>query len=203
MACAAGRPGRAVGLLASARGVGRVSLASEEAVPMTIVMGLDQHRAQITAEWVDTETGEITRSRITPAHRQGVRQFCEKFRGQELEVALEATTGWRFVADELAQGRRGGASRRAGRDRRSPWEQEARQERSCRRAPCPGADDDRAAAGVLDPAGASAARTSWSSCRLECLLAEFVLWFGCVTRCRISASHPRSSRSRRRSNRGA
>ena len=26
---------------------------------MTIVMGLDQHRAQITTEWVDTETGEI------------------------------------------------------------------------------------------------------------------------------------------------
>ena len=70
---------------------------------MTIVMGLDQHRAQITAEWLDTETGEITRSRISPAHRQGVRRFCERFRGQELEVALEATTGWRFVADELAQ----------------------------------------------------------------------------------------------------
>ena len=29
---------------------------------MTIVMGLDQHRAQITAEWLDTETGEIARS---------------------------------------------------------------------------------------------------------------------------------------------
>ena len=70
---------------------------------MTIVMGLDQHRAQITAEWLDTETGEITRSRISPAHRQGVRRFCERFRGQELEVALEATTGWRFVADELAR----------------------------------------------------------------------------------------------------
>ncbi len=70
---------------------------------MTIVMGLDQHRAQITAEWLDTETGEITRSWITPPHRQGVRQVCEKFRGQKLEVALEATTGWRFVADELAQ----------------------------------------------------------------------------------------------------
>jgi transposase len=69
---------------------------------MTIVMGLDQHRAQITAEWLDTETGEITRKRISPAHRAGVRQFCEPFRGQELEVGLEATTGWRFVADELA-----------------------------------------------------------------------------------------------------
>ena len=68
---------------------------------MTIVMGLDQHRAQITAEWLDTETGEVVRSRITPAHRTGVRRFCEQFRGQEAEVALEATTGWRFVADEL------------------------------------------------------------------------------------------------------
>jgi transposase len=70
---------------------------------MTIVMGLDQHRAQITAEWMDTETGEVMRSRVAPAHRAGVRRFCEPFRGQELEVALEATTGWRFVADELAQ----------------------------------------------------------------------------------------------------
>src|SRR5450432_268760 len=68
---------------------------------MTIVMGLDQHRAQITAEWMNTETGEVTRSRISPAHRAGVRQFCERFHGQELEVALEATTGWRFVADEF------------------------------------------------------------------------------------------------------
>ena len=68
---------------------------------MTIVMGLDQHRAQITAEWLDTETGAVGRSRITPAHRAGVRRFCEQFHGQELEVGLEATTGWRFVADEL------------------------------------------------------------------------------------------------------
>jgi transposase len=68
---------------------------------MTIVMGLDQHRAQITAEWIDTETGELTPSRIAPAHRAGVRRFCERFRGQQLEVGLEATTGWRFVADEL------------------------------------------------------------------------------------------------------
>ena len=68
---------------------------------MAIVMGLDQHRAQITAEWIDTETGEVSRSRISPAHRAGVRGFAERFRGQELEVALEATTGWRFVAEEL------------------------------------------------------------------------------------------------------
>jgi len=64
-------------------------------------MGLDQHRAQITAEWMDTSTGEISRGRVRPADRAGVRRFVERFRGQELEVALEATTGWRFVVEEL------------------------------------------------------------------------------------------------------
>ena len=68
---------------------------------MAIVMGLDQHRAQITADWLDTETGEVSRRRTSPAHRAGVRRFCEQFRGRELEVALEATTGWRFVAEEF------------------------------------------------------------------------------------------------------
>jgi hypothetical protein len=68
---------------------------------MTIVLRLDQHRAQITAEWVDTVTGEVSRSRIAPAHRESVRRFLARFEGLELEVALEATTGWRFVVEEL------------------------------------------------------------------------------------------------------
>jgi transposase len=68
---------------------------------VTIVMGLDQHRAQITAEWLDTATGEISRKRIAPADRAGVRAFAARFGGQELEVALEATTGWRFVVEEF------------------------------------------------------------------------------------------------------
>jgi transposase len=68
---------------------------------MSIVMGLDQHRAQITTEWVDTSTGELSRARVRPAHRESVRHFLRRFAGQELEVALEATTGWRFVVQEL------------------------------------------------------------------------------------------------------
>ena len=43
-----------------------------EEAPMTIVMGLDQHRAQITTEWIDTVTGELGRARVTPAHRDDV-----------------------------------------------------------------------------------------------------------------------------------
>jgi len=69
--------------------------------PRAIVMGLDQHRAQITADWIDTATGEIDRARIAPADRAGVRRFLGRFAGQPLEAALEATTGWRFVAEEL------------------------------------------------------------------------------------------------------
>src|SRR3954447_351804 len=66
-----------------------------------IVMGLDQHRGQITAEWIETETGEVSRARVAPAHREPVARFFGRFRGLQLEVALEATTGWRFVVEEL------------------------------------------------------------------------------------------------------
>src|SRR4051794_6036412 len=64
-------------------------------------MGLDQHRAQIMADWLDTDSGEVSRARVAPADRGGVRRFLERFAGRELEVALEATTGWRFVVEEL------------------------------------------------------------------------------------------------------
>ncbi len=70
--------------------------------PGAIVMGLDQHRAQITAEWLDTATGEVGRARVAPADREDVRRFLARFAGRELEVALEATTGWRFVVEALA-----------------------------------------------------------------------------------------------------
>jgi transposase len=68
---------------------------------MSIVMGVDQHRAQITAEWIDTASGEISRARVRPADRAGVRRFLARFAGRQLEVALEATTGWRFLVEEL------------------------------------------------------------------------------------------------------
>jgi hypothetical protein len=68
---------------------------------MSIVMGVDQHRAQITAEWIDLDTGEISRARVSPADRDGVRRFLARFAGKQLEVALEATTGWRFFVEEL------------------------------------------------------------------------------------------------------
>lgn len=68
---------------------------------MTIVVGLDVHREQITFDAVDTETGEVRSGRIRPAHREGVRRFLAQFDGADVEAALEATTGWRFIVEEL------------------------------------------------------------------------------------------------------
>src|SRR5947209_962848 len=64
-------------------------------------MGLDRHRGQITGEWFDTDTGEVQRTRVVPGDRAAMRKWLSRFRGKELEVALEATTGWRFVVEEL------------------------------------------------------------------------------------------------------
>ena len=80
---------------------GQDGLVKGEAAGRPIVMGLDQHRAQITAEWVDLASGEVSRGRVAPADRAAVRRFLGRFAGRQLEVALEATTGWRFVVEEL------------------------------------------------------------------------------------------------------
>lgn len=68
---------------------------------MTIVMGLDQHRAQITYDLLDTETGEVRGGRVCPADRESFREFLGRFAGAKVEAAVEATTGWRFLVEEL------------------------------------------------------------------------------------------------------
>jgi hypothetical protein len=66
---------------------------------VSIVWALISIKHGITGEWIDTDTGEVQRTRVAPADRAAVRKFLAPFRGQQLEVALEATTGWRFVVD--------------------------------------------------------------------------------------------------------
>jgi hypothetical protein len=53
---------------------------------MTTVMGLDQHRAQAAADWLDTATSQVSRARVAPADRIDVRLFLSRFGGQELEA---------------------------------------------------------------------------------------------------------------------
>jgi transposase len=68
---------------------------------MAIVAGFDVHRRQITFDALDTETGELSRGRIDSS-RAAVVAWVERFPGQQVEVALEACTGWLFVCEELA-----------------------------------------------------------------------------------------------------
>jgi transposase len=64
-------------------------------------MAFDQHREQIAFDALDTATGELSRGRIRPADRLGFRRWLERWEGAEIEAALEATTGWRFMVEEL------------------------------------------------------------------------------------------------------
>src|SRR5919204_89452 len=66
-----------------------------------IVMAFDQHREQIAFDALDTATGEVSRGRIRPADRLGFRRWLRRWDGEEIEAALEATTGWRFMVEEL------------------------------------------------------------------------------------------------------
>jgi transposase len=72
-----------------------------EEVPMGIVGGLDLHRRQITFDWLDVDSGEQQRGVIRPATRLSLREWLEQFRGTDAAFAVEATTGWRFVVEEL------------------------------------------------------------------------------------------------------
>jgi transposase len=69
---------------------------------MAIVAGFDVHRAQITFDALDQETGEVQRGRIR-ATPEVVREWAGRFRGVEIDVAVEACTGWLFVCEALVE----------------------------------------------------------------------------------------------------
>src|SRR5918998_1841612 len=51
------------------------------------------------------ESGEVHRGKIRPATRESLREwldeFTERFSGKQIAIAVEATTGWRYVIEEL------------------------------------------------------------------------------------------------------
>ena len=70
---------------------------------MPIVGGLDIHRKQITFDYLDTGTGQVRRGQISPADRVHLRAWLARFAGRDdVAFALEACTGWRYIAEELA-----------------------------------------------------------------------------------------------------
>ena len=68
---------------------------------MRIVVAFDQHRERIAFDALDTASGEVHRGRIRPADRLGLRRWLSRWDGEEIEAVLEATTGWRFMVEEL------------------------------------------------------------------------------------------------------
>ena len=74
----------------------------EEVPVMAIVGGFDIHRRQVTFDYLDTVTGQVRRGRISPACRETLRHWLERFAGREdVTFAVEGCTGWQFVVEEL------------------------------------------------------------------------------------------------------
>src|SRR4051794_21418847 len=67
---------------------------------MAVLAGFDVHRAQITFDAFDTETGEVLCGRLR-GDRDAVGEWVAQFAGEHVEVALEACTGWLFVYEVL------------------------------------------------------------------------------------------------------
>ena len=70
----------------------------------SIVGGLDIHRKQITFDYADTVTGEVFCGQVAAADRARLRAWLAgRFEHPEdAAFAVEACTGWRYVAEELA-----------------------------------------------------------------------------------------------------
>lgn len=69
---------------------------------MSIVGGFDVHRKQITFDYVDTDTGEVSCGQIAGADRRRLAEWLARFAGcDDVAFAAEACTGWRYVIEEL------------------------------------------------------------------------------------------------------
>jgi transposase len=70
------------------------------AFPSAIIVGFDVHLRQITFDCLDSLTGEVVRGRIA-SEPLAVREWMARFAGREVHVAVEACTGWLFVAQAV------------------------------------------------------------------------------------------------------
>jgi transposase len=71
-----------------------------------MVCGLDLHRAQITFDALEIETGEVWRGRLWSPDRQRFRSWLNeevapRAGGGRVDVSVEGCTGWRYVVEEL------------------------------------------------------------------------------------------------------
>src|ERR687885_2167017 len=62
--------------------------------------GLDIHKAVFQVVVLDPESGELRESRVAPS-RERLADWASEWQGKLAAVAIEATTGWRWVTREL------------------------------------------------------------------------------------------------------
>ena len=73
---------------------------------MSMVCGLDLHRAQITFDAVELKTGEVWRGRLWSPDRARFRRWLTeevtpRAKGEPVAMAVEGCTGWRYVVEEI------------------------------------------------------------------------------------------------------
>lgn len=74
---------------------------------MAIVGGQDVHRQQITFDYLDIDTGQVSTGQIPAADRRQfaawlTRRFSDRADDATIEFSVEGCSGWRYVAEELA-----------------------------------------------------------------------------------------------------
>ena len=109
-------------------------LVKGEAPGVPIVMGLDQHRAQITAEWIDLETGEVSRRRVAPADRAAVKRFLGRFAGRRAGGCVGGDDGLAVRGRGAGAGGRRGVLGGAGGHARAARPEASREDRPGGRA---------------------------------------------------------------------
>jgi transposase len=62
--------------------------------------GIDIHKSVFQAVVLDPDSGELNECRFVPS-RERLREWASEWRGRLAGVAIESTTGWRWVAREL------------------------------------------------------------------------------------------------------
>ena len=64
--------------------------------------GIDIHKSVFQVVVLDPDTGELSESRFAPS-RERLGEWAAEWQGKLAAVAIESTTGWRWVARELEQ----------------------------------------------------------------------------------------------------
>src|SRR6266567_9366481 len=82
------------------RAEGRSGLCVEERRSVMLYAAIDIHKHAFQAAVLDPETGVVVEERFA-ADRESLTRWAEPWRGRLEAVAVEATTGWRWVWREL------------------------------------------------------------------------------------------------------